>query len=161
MYLPRCERRTWRRASRTKWFFLAFVRKGTTMRGCRPLEDHEIALIRGSFGGTYATRDRAWFLLGIKTRFRIAEILSLRLGDVFQYGRVLDQLTIERRYLKGGKAERTSSRTVPLHPEAKTALAAWLLTLRQHPGVTAHTYVFRSRKGANRPITPGQAWKIL
>ena len=29
------------------------------------------------------------------------------------------------------------------------------------PGVTAQTYVFRSRKGGNRPISSVQAWRIL
>jgi integrase len=131
------------------------------MRGCRPLTDPEVALVSRSFGGTYAARDRALFILGIKTGFRIAELLSLRVGDVWQYERIVDQITVERRHMKGGKAGKTSSRTVPLHPDAKAALAAWLLTLRQQRGVTARTYVFRSRKGGHRPITPVQAWRIL
>ena len=63
------------------------------MKGCRPLTDPEIALVSRSFGGTYALRDRAWFILGLKTGFRIAELLSLRVGDVWQHGRVVDQLT--------------------------------------------------------------------
>jgi integrase len=50
---------------------------------------------------------------------------------------------------------------VPLHPDAKAALATWVLTLRQQPGVTTQTYLFRSRKGNNRPISPVQAWRIL
>ena len=52
-------------------------------------------------------------------------------------------------------------RTVLLHPEAKAALATWLLTLRQDPRATAQTFVFRSRKGVNRPISKVQAWRIL
>jgi len=36
-----------------------------------------------------------------------------------------------------------------------------LLTLRQDPGSTAQTFVFRSRKGGNRPISKVQAWRIL
>jgi integrase len=131
------------------------------MKGCRPLTDAEIALVSRSFGGTYATRDRALFILGIKTGFRIAELLSLQVGDVLQYERIIDQITVERRHMKGGKARKTSSRTVPLHPDAKAALAVWLLTLCPQRGVTARTYVFRSRKGGNRPITPVQAWRIL
>jgi integrase len=89
--------------------------------------------------------------------FLISELLSLRLGDVWQHGRLVDRVTVERRYMKNKR----EGRTVLLHPEAKTALAAWLLTLRQMPGCTAQTFVFRSRKGQNRPISAVQAWRIL
>jgi integrase len=127
------------------------------MKGCRPLSDGEIAVLSQSFGGTYALRDRAWFILGLKTGFRIAELLSLRLGDVWQYGRVVDQLTVRRAHMK----QQREGRTVPVHPEAQAALAAWVRQLRQQPGVSAQTYVFRSRKGGNRPISPVQAWRLL
>jgi integrase len=127
------------------------------MKGCRPLTDQEVALISRSFGGTYAARDRALFIVGIKTGFRIAELLSLRVGDVWQHRRVVDQVTVRRAHMK----QKREGRTVPLHPDAKAALAAWLLRLREQPGVTAHTPVFRSRKGGNRAISPTQAWRIL
>jgi integrase len=127
------------------------------MKGCRPLSDAEIALVSRSFGGTYALRDRAWFILGLKTGFRIAELLSLRVGDVWQHGRVVDQVTVRRAHMK----QQREGRTVPVHPEAKAAPATWLLHLREQPGATTQTYVFRSRKGINRAITPTQAWRIL
>jgi integrase len=43
----------------------------------------------------------------------------------------------------------------------RLALATWLFTSRQVPGCTPQTYVFRSRKGQNRAISPVQAWRIL
>jgi integrase len=122
--------------------------KEAGMKGCRPLTDPEIALLTHSFGGTYALRDRAWFVVGLKTGFRIAELLSLRVGDVWQHGRVVDQVTVRRAHMK----QQREGRTVPLHPDAKAALAAWVRQLRQQPGVAAQTAVFRSRKGANRAI---------
>jgi integrase len=127
------------------------------MKGCRPLTDQEVALISRSFGGRYAARDRALFILGVKTGFRIAELLSLQLGDVWQHGRVVDQVTVRRAHMK----QKREGRTVPVHPDAKAAIATWLLPLQAQLDVTARTYVFRSRKGANRPITPTQAWRIL
>jgi integrase len=69
----------------------------------------------------------------------------------------VDRVTVQRRHMKN----KTEGRTVLLHPEAKAALAAWLLTLRQTPDCTAQAFVFRSRKGANRPISKVQAWRIL
>jgi integrase len=134
-----------------------FLTLEAPMKGCRPLTDQEIALLTRSFGGTYALRDRAWFVVGLKTGFRIAELLSLQVGDVWQHGHVVDQLTVRRGHMK----QKREGRTVPLHPDAKAALAAWLLQLRAYPGVTAQTAVFRSRKGTNRAISPTQAWRIL
>jgi site-specific recombinase XerC len=55
---------------------------------------------------------------------------------------------------------RREGRTVPLHPEAKAALAIWLLQLRRMRDVTPQTSVFQSRKGVNRPIRKVQAWRI-
>jgi integrase len=127
------------------------------MRGCRPLTEGEVDLVQQSFGGAYAARDKALFLLGVKSGFRISELLSLCVGDVWQHGRVVDRVTVPRRHMKNKR----EGRTVLLHPEAKAALATWLLTLRQAPDVTAQTFVFRSRKGANRPISPVQARRIL
>jgi integrase len=51
------------------------------MKGCRPLTDEEITLLSRSFGGTYAARDRALFILGLKSGFRISALLSLRVGE--------------------------------------------------------------------------------
>jgi integrase len=127
------------------------------MKGCRPLSDEEVLLMARSFGGVYANRDRALFLLGVKSGFRISELLSLHVGDVWQYGRVVDRVTVQRRHMKNQR----EGRTVILHPEAKAALATWLRTMRQDPGSTAQTFVFRSRKGVNRPISTVQAWRIL
>jgi integrase len=127
------------------------------MKGCRPLSDDEVELLQCSFGGTYGSRDRALFLLGVKSGFRISELLSLRVGDVYQHGRVVDRVTVHRRHMK----KKLEGRTVPLHPEAKAALATWLMRMHQAPGTTPQTYVFQSRKGANRPIGKIQAWKIL
>ncbi len=127
------------------------------MKGCRPLTDEEVLLVQQSFGGVYAARDRALFLLGVKSGFRISELLSLRVGDISQHSRLVDRVTVQRRHMK----KKLEGRTVLLHPEAKAALATWLLTLRQSPDCTAQTYVFRSRKGQNRPISPVQAWRLL
>jgi site-specific recombinase XerD len=127
------------------------------MKGCRPLTEEEVLLGQRSFGGVYAARDKALFLLGVKSGFRISELLSLRVGDVEQHGRLVDRVTVPRRHMK----QQREGRTVLLHPEAKTALATWLLMLRQSPGCTPQTFVFRSRKGQNRPISAVQAWRIL
>jgi integrase len=92
------------------------------MKGCQPLAEDEVDVVRKSFSGIYATRDKALFILGVKSGFRISELLSLRVGDVWQHGRLVDRVTVARAHMK----KKVEGRTVVLHPEAKAALTAWL-----------------------------------
>jgi len=127
------------------------------MKGCRPLTDHEADAIAESFGGPYAARDRAVFALGRYTGERISAILALRVGDVVQAGRLTDAVIYRRANRKG----KTEGRTVTLHPKAKKALTAWINQLSKGTILTADDYVFRSRKGINRPISRVQYHRIL
>ena len=127
------------------------------MPGCRPLTDDEVDQVMQSFGGKYATRDRALFLLGIFTGFRITELLSLRLQDVFQHQQVLARVTVPRRHMKG----KVASRSVPVHPIAQLALAAWIAQMPRLFAVTAESFVFRSREGGNTPISRMHAHRLL
>ncbi|MHB9026936.1 MAG: tyrosine-type recombinase/integrase [Armatimonadota bacterium] len=127
------------------------------MRGCRPMTDDEISEVSRSFWGEHARRDKALFLLGVKSGFRISELLSLRLKDVLQAGRIVDRVSVERRNMK----KKTEGRTVLLHPEAKSALAEWLQELHDWGYLAADAYVFQSRKGHNRSISRIQAYRIL
>jgi len=127
------------------------------MKGCRPLRDREVLRILGMLRGRYAARDRALVLLGIKSGFRISELLSLRLGDVIQHGRLVDRVTVRRRNMKG----KLSGRTVFLHPEARKALLRWLGELEQDDLWREDTFLFLSGKGDNRPITRIHAYRLL
>jgi integrase len=127
------------------------------MKGCRPFTDEEVVLMQQSFGGRYAARDYALFVLGVKSGFRISELLSLRVSDVYQYGHVVDRVTVQRRHMK----KKVEGRTVLLHPDAKAALANWLMQLQSGGAVDRDTAVFRSQKGSNRPMSRRHAWGIL
>ena len=54
------------------------------MKGTRPLDNTEIRRVSTCFTGTFETRNRGLFMLGISTRGRINELLSLTIGDVHQ-----------------------------------------------------------------------------
>jgi integrase len=138
------------------------------MRGCRPLTDAEVLLVAKSFSGTYGTRNKALFVVGHRTGFRISELLSLRVVDCLEHEKIVDHLTVQRRHMKGGKAGKTSSRTVALHPEARAALSVWLeaLTKMLKGTLDPMTPVFCSRvrdkaTGLRRHISREQAWRIL
>lgn len=126
------------------------------MKGMRPLTDDEIARVAAGFNGAFAARDRALFILGIKTGLRISEILSLTLGDVLVGDRFHDRIYIERRHIKGKR----EGRSIPLNPSAREALLPWLKILKAE-GAPPGTFLFQSRSGRNRPISRVQAWKIL
>lgn len=127
------------------------------MKGCRPLEEGEVEAVMAAFDGPYAMRDRALFLLGVKSGFRISELLSLRLLDVMRAGQTTSRVTVARRNMK----KKVEGRTVLLHPEAKAALALWLEQLREMGYMTSDTFVFQSRKGRNRAMSRIQAYRIL
>jgi integrase len=120
------------------------------MKGRRPLTDQEVMIASKSFGGTYASRNKALCLLVVRSGFRVSELLSLQVDDVNQYGQVVDRVTVRRANMK-----KIEGRTVPLHPEAKAAVAAWVT----EAGLTSGP-LFPSRKG-NGPISRVQAWEIL
>ncbi len=126
------------------------------MRGCRPLADMEVRNVVERLTGA-SKRDTALFLLGIKSGFRISELLSLKVGDLLQAGRMVERVTVARRNMK----KRVEGRTVLLHPEAKEALAEWFQELAAEEKLTAETFVFLSRKGDNRPVTRVHAWRVL
>jgi integrase len=121
------------------------------MKGCRPLTEQEICLITDSFDRNYQFRDKALFLLGIKAGFRITEILSLVVEDIYQNSKILAAVTVKRRNMKG----KLSSRTVVLHEAVKLAVQDWLRFSGLKTGP-----LFRSRQGGKN-ISRVQAWRIL
>lgn len=89
------------------------------MRGCRPLSNEEIACLLDALR---RARDRALFPLGIRTGFRISELLSLRVADVWQGGRIVDRIWVAGKHMK----KKQEGRAVVLHLQAKQALSAWI-----------------------------------
>jgi hypothetical protein len=53
-------------------------------------------------------------------------MLSLTVGQVYQYGKVVDEVPIERKHMKGGKPGKASGRTIPLFSETHPHILAWL-----------------------------------
>ncbi len=127
------------------------------MKGCRPLTDEEVALITSTFSGRYASRDKALFVLGTYSGFRVSELLSIRVGDVIQNGQVLDRMTVRRRNMK----KKIAGRTVLLKPTAKKAVVEWIEELKAAGHTDPDTFLFRSRKGENRPISRIQAYRLI
>ena len=91
------------------------------MQGCRALSEAELIQVPQAFTGLGALRNKALFVVAHRTGFRISELLSLTVGDVWQQGQVVTHVTVRRRQMK----RHLGGRVVRLHPEAQEALWAW------------------------------------
>lgn len=130
------------------------------MIGTRPLTDEEINKCLDSFfGHKYDIRNKAMFILGLNTGFRISEILSLKIKDVKPFNDITDYLTVQRKNMKNKK----QSRTVVLNETCKKYLKEYLENFEKLFSVQPKPefYLFKSQKGENRPISTRQGNEIL
>jgi site-specific recombinase XerD len=141
------------------------------MAGMRDYTDEKLEIVRKSFGGRYALRDRCYFETALQTGLRVSEMLSIRVGQVYQYGKVVDEISIDRKHMKGGKAGKASGRTIPLFPETQPHILAWLqrlasmLHVQDPKDIPADTPLFMSRvknpEGSRRAIARETAWRNI
>ena len=89
------------------------------MKGTRPLNNDEIRRVSAAFTGTFEIRNRSLFMIGVSTGGRISELLSLRVGDVYQNGRPVTDLLFDKSIVKG----KETSRTVPVNVDGRHAIA--------------------------------------
>lgn len=127
------------------------------MKGCRSLTDEEIEKVKAVFDGSFELRDRAIFILGIRTGLRISEILSVKISQIFQDGKLTHHLYVPRRNMKG----KVEGRRIPLHEEARQAIGLWLIELNKRQAITLEAPLFIGRKGQEKAISRVQAWRIL
>lgn len=127
------------------------------MRGSRPLTDAEVEKVRAFFKGKpYELRNVAMFTLGLKSGFRVSELLSLRIQDVAESdGAIKDRLHVKRKYMK----KKLESRAVPMHPDAAAALSKWLVSLM--PLYKENPAVFCTLQRPEKAITRRQAARIF
>ncbi|MYB02018.1 MAG: tyrosine-type recombinase/integrase [Acidimicrobiaceae bacterium] len=88
------------------------------MKGTRPLTLGEIRKVARTFEGRNELRDRSLFILGINTGGRISELLSLKIGDVFQNNKPVTDLQFSKHQVKG----KENARTIPLNSDGRQAV---------------------------------------
>lgn len=120
------------------------------MKGCRPLNDQEIEDV---YNILKCQRDKVLLILGIRTGFRISEILSLKIQDVVQHGKVASQVTVAKCNTKG----KIESKTQGLEDRAKREIKKYLNGL---PTYNLQDPLFKSTK-SDKSITRMQAHRIL
>jgi site-specific recombinase XerD len=136
----------------------------------RDYSDQEIDLVRKSFSGRYALRDRCYFEMALQMGLRVSEMLSITVGQIYQYGRVVEEVSIERKHMKGGKAGKASGRTLPIFDETHPHILAWLCRLAAMlkvdvKDIPSNTPLFMSRvrnkDGSRRAIARETAWRTI
>ena len=71
------------------------------MKGTRPLNNDEIRRVSAVFTGTFEVRNRGLFMIDVSTGGRLSELLSLRVGDVYQNGHPVTDLLFDSSIVKG------------------------------------------------------------
>ena len=114
------------------------------MKGTRPLSNDEIRKVADAFEGIYAPRNRGLFVLGVSSGGRISELLSLKVGDVYQNGNPVSDLLFDKSIVKGGEV----SRAVPVNVDGRRAIEKLIAWHSNHYGeVAADGVLFPSRQG--------------
>jgi len=127
------------------------------MIGCRPLTDDEVRAVSEQFSGEMEHRNRALFWLGITTGFRISELLSIQIGDVWRSGRIPEQIRIARKNVKGRKRGQSAH----IAPATRPLINRWLFDYRQRYEERPESPFFISRSGSTQPISRMQAHRTL
>lgn len=120
----------------------------------RPFEADEIRKVYDAMQGPYVLRDRALFIGLLSTGFRVSELLSLRIRDVYEAGQILDDVYVSAQNMKG----QWEGRTTPIGQDFKDALKPWIEELLTN-GHTLDSDVFTSRKHCRLGYI--QAWRII
>ena len=129
------------------------------MKGTRPLDNDEIRRVSTCFTGTFATRNRGLFMLGVSTGGRISELLGLRVGDVYQNKKPVSDLLYSKAVVKGGEV----SRAVPVNADGRRAIDELVNWHRRHYGsIASKRPLFPSRhKSGSVPMHRQTAHAIL
>ena len=118
------------------------------MKGTRPLNNNEIRRVSACFTGTFESRNRGLFMLGVSTGGRISELLSLTIGDVYQNRAAVTDLLYNRSIVKGGEV----SRAVPVNRDGREAIADLITWHRKrYRTISANRPLFPSRNGRGNP----------
>ena len=127
------------------------------MKGTRPLTNAEIRKVAKCFTGTYKFRNQGLFVLGVSTGGRISELLSLKIGDVYQNGKPVSDLLFDKSIVKGGEV----SRAVPVNVNGRDAIEGLIRWHTDHYGDIAPSRpLFPSRQG-NKAMDRRMAHAVL
>ena len=132
------------------------------MKGCRDLTDQEFQSVMDYFTMNDQLRDRTIFSVQRWAGYRISEVLSLRVRDVFYKDdegslEVVDRIHVQRKNMKGSR----KPRRVIVHNQLREDLREYIRELSTEDGFSLDWFLFKSRKGENKAISYTQAYRII
>jgi len=124
--------------------------------GCRPLSEDEIVRLLKACQSRYRARDVTIILMGMHTGFRISELLSLRVKDVWNGSEVTKEVKVAKGFMKGKK----KSRTMPLHEKVRDAIHSLLQSSRMWHPLFQDWPLFHAQ-GCQKRLSSRQAFEIV
>lgn len=127
----------------------------------RPLTEQEYLTLLSHFRTRKMTRNAALLVLGCATGYRITELLSLTVGQLWTGTEVAKEITISRRNMKGGAGtykRAIRSRRMPLSEPVRAAILEHLESIGTDQPESAFFRTSRTTTGGmDRP----QAHRVL
>ena len=133
---------------------------------CQPLTKEQQEDVLSAFEKTSVLghrkhlRNKALFLLALATGFRITELLSLKVADVFDGKEIRPEICVRGENMKGGKKQehKSKARTVDLNPDIMEDLLPLVIDRdKKEPLFVSQK---KTKDGQLKPINRRQAFKI-
>jgi integrase len=135
------------------------------MIGCEPFSPEQEKQLRDYFKSRrHSARNVALLTFGIQTGFRISEILSLTIGELFKGGKMVDRVYMRKWNMKGGKAGKSSGRSMILAKNTKKALQAQVDYLAGRGRTEPEQFIFQTqnfKRGNNQHMHYTSGWRLL
>lgn len=138
------------------------TRRQLTGMSARPLSEDEYTRMVEFLAAHGLLRDRLLLILGCGTGYRITELLSLSVGQVWDGQLPRKDILVARRYLKGGAGihcRSVRSRRVPLSTKIQEAVTGYMLSLRDAPSLDAA--LFRADRSAAAAMDRSSVFRML
>ena len=128
------------------------------MTGKRPITSVEFFKIHSYMKRTRQYRNLVMISLCYYTGYRIKEILSMKVSDSYLAdGTIRNEIIVKPRYMK----KRTPRMPIPISDQLRDDLELYRIELMNHGVFAPDLFLIRSQKGANKPISYTQAYRII
>jgi integrase/recombinase XerD len=128
------------------------------MAKCRPLNAAEAQAMQES---THHVRDRCLLTALHRTGYRVGELASLCVGDVYDFASktIKPRVQVKKAKMKKG----VSRMAIPIHAEWRAALVLWLAMLQEQDLLKPNTPLWLSRKSATKlqGLAPQSIWRLV
>ena len=128
------------------------------MTGKRPITSTEFFKLHSYMKRTRQYRNLVMISLCYFTGYRIKEILSIKVSDTYLAdGTIRSEINVKPRNMK----KRTPRMPIPVSDQLREDLEQYRIVLKNQGVFAPDLFLIRSQKGANKPISYTQAYRII